>query len=112
MRQNDDGKTVAAFDILLPGVGEVVGGSAREERLDLLESAMQHHNIQGLDWYSDLRRHGSVPHAGFGIGMERLGDGMHGHKKCARRSSFSEGSWVVHIVDSVVQMNLKYICLI
>ena len=43
-----------------------------EERLDLLESAMQHHNIQGLDWYSDLRRHGSVPHAGFGIGMERL----------------------------------------
>ena len=72
MRQNDDGKTVAAFDILLPGVGEVVGGSAREERLDLLQTAMQQHGIQGLNWYADLRRHGSVPHAGFGIGMERL----------------------------------------
>ena len=72
MRQNDDGKTVAAFDILLPGVGEVVGGSAREERLDLLEIAMQKQNIQGLEWYADLRRHGTVPHAGFGIGMERL----------------------------------------
>ena len=72
MRQNDDGKTVAAFDILLPGVGEVVGGSAREERLDLLQTAMQQHGIQGLNWYADLRRHGSVPHAGFGIGMERF----------------------------------------
>jgi asparaginyl-tRNA synthetase len=72
MRQNDDGKTVAAFDILLPGVGEVVGGSAREERLDLLEVAMQKNGIHGLEWYADLRRHGSVPHAGFGVGMERL----------------------------------------
>ena len=72
MRQNDDGKTVAAFDVLLPGVGEVVGGSAREERRDLLESAMCAKQLENMDWYVDLRRHGTVPHAGFGIGFERL----------------------------------------
>ena len=72
MRSNDDGKTVAAFDILFPGVGEIVGGSGREERLDYLENAMQKKAVNGLDWYVDLRRHGTVPHAGFGIGFERL----------------------------------------
>ena len=72
MRRNDDGKTVAAFDILFPGVGEIVGGSGREERLDRLESAMKEKQVEGLDWYVDLRRHGTVPHAGFGIGLERL----------------------------------------
>lgn len=73
MRVNDDGKTVRAMDVLLPGVGEIIGGSQREERLDVLESRMKE---QGLDpeayrWYSDLRRYGTVPHSGFGLGLER-----------------------------------------
>jgi len=73
MRVNDDGKTVAAMDVLVPGVGEIIGGSQREERLEVLESRMRD---QGLDpahysWYSDLRRYGTVPHAGFGLGLER-----------------------------------------
>ena len=74
MRQNDDGKTVAAMDVLVPGIGEIVGGSQREERLDLLETAMAAHGIdvKGYSWYVDLRRYGSVPHAGFGLGFERL----------------------------------------
>ena len=74
MRLNDDNKTVAAMDILLPGVGEIVGGSQREDRFDVLESRIK---SAGLDpneysWYLDLRRYGSVPHAGFGLGFERL----------------------------------------
>ncbi|XP_057872736.2 asparagine--tRNA ligase, chloroplastic/mitochondrial isoform X2 [Cryptomeria japonica] len=74
MRQNADGKTVAAMDVLVPKVGELIGGSQREERLELLESRMEE---LGLDketywWYLDLRRYGSVPHAGFGLGFERL----------------------------------------
>lgn len=74
MRLNDDGTTVAAMDILVPGIGELVGGSQREERLELLEGRMR---AAGLDleeysWYLDLRRFGSVPHAGFGLGFERL----------------------------------------
>ncbi len=74
MRQNDDGKTAAAMDLLVPGIGEIVGGSQREERLDVLESLMA---AQGLEpenysWYADLRRYGSVPHAGYGLGFERL----------------------------------------
>ncbi len=74
MRQNDDERTVAAMDLLVPGIGEIVGGSQREERLDRLTAAM---NAQGLDeetyrWYVDLRRYGSVPHAGYGMGFERL----------------------------------------
>lgn len=75
MRQNDDGKTVGAVDLLVPGVGEIVGGSAREERVDLLEAAMRSHGVLesgDLDWYVDLRRFGSVPHAGWGLGFERL----------------------------------------
>ena len=74
MRQNDDGKTVAAMDVLVPGVGEIVGGSQREERLDRLVAAMQAHglNLAGYGWYVDTRRFGSVPHAGFGLGFERL----------------------------------------
>jgi asparaginyl-tRNA synthetase len=73
MRVNDDGKTVAAMDVLVPGVGEVIGGSQREERLDVLEQRMKE---QGLDpqaywWYLDLRRYGTVPHSGFGLGLER-----------------------------------------
>jgi asparaginyl-tRNA synthetase len=74
MRLDDDGRTVAAMDILVAGIGELVGGSQREERFDLLASRM---TAAGLDleqygWYLDLRRYGSVPHAGFGLGFERL----------------------------------------
>lgn len=74
MRQNSDGKTVAAMDILAPGIGEIVGGSQREERLDLLQSRMQESNIpiQDMQWYLDTRRFGTVPHAGFGLGFERM----------------------------------------
>jgi asparaginyl-tRNA synthetase len=74
MRQNDDGKTVAAMDILAPGIGEIVGGSQREERLDKLESRMKEMNIptHELWWYLDTRRFGTVPHAGFGLGFERM----------------------------------------
>lgn len=74
MRQNDDGKTVAAMDILFPGIGEIIGGSQREERLDKLETRMQEIGIpaEELSWYLDTRRFGSCPHAGFGLGFERL----------------------------------------
>jgi len=74
MRQNDDGKTVAAMDILAPGIGEIVGGSQREERLNKLTERMNemHISTEELDWYLDTRRFGTVPHAGFGLGFERL----------------------------------------
>lgn len=74
MRQNEDGKTVAAMDILAPGIGEIVGGSQREERLDLLLTRMQEMNIPSteMEWYLDTRRYGTVPHAGFGLGFERM----------------------------------------
>src|SRR5690606_30162372 len=74
MRINEDGKTVAAMDILVPGIGEIVGGSQREERLDKLEERMKEMNIPAdeLWWYLDTRRFGSVPHAGFGLGFERM----------------------------------------
>ncbi len=74
MRQNEDGKTVAAMDILAPGIGEIVGGSQREERLDVLLDRMKEMNVpaEELWWYLDTRRFGSVPHAGFGLGFERL----------------------------------------
>jgi asparaginyl-tRNA synthetase len=74
MRQNDDGKTVRAMDILFPGIGEIVGGSQREERLEKLETRMKEMNIpaEELWWYLDTRRFGACPHAGFGLGFERL----------------------------------------
>ena len=74
MRQNDDGKTVAAMDVLFPGVGEIVGGSQREERLEVLRSKCKDFDIEEeeLWWYMDTRKFGSVPHAGFGMGFERL----------------------------------------
>jgi asparaginyl-tRNA synthetase len=73
MRVNDDGKTVRAMDVLVPGVGEIIGGSQREERLDILEQRMreQHLDPHQYGWYLDLRRYGTVPHAGFGLGLER-----------------------------------------
>jgi asparaginyl-tRNA synthetase len=74
MRQNDDGKTVAAMDILAPGIGEIVGGSQREERLEKLEQRMKemHVPVEEMWWYLDTRRYGTVPHAGFGLGFERM----------------------------------------
>ena len=72
MRQNDDGRTVAAMDVLVPGVGEIIGGSQREERLAMLDARMAPPTREELWWYRDLRRYGSVPHAGFGLGLERL----------------------------------------
>ncbi|MDB5060487.1 MAG: asparagine--tRNA ligase, partial [Mucilaginibacter sp.] len=74
MRQNDDGKTVAAMDILFPGIGEIIGGSQREERLENLERRMDEMGIpkDELWWYLDTRRFGTCPHAGFGLGFERL----------------------------------------
>jgi asparaginyl-tRNA synthetase len=72
MRLNDDGRTVAAMDVLAPGIGEIIGGSQREERLDVLESRMEPALRDELWWYRDLRRYGTVPHAGFGLGFERL----------------------------------------
>jgi asparaginyl-tRNA synthetase len=74
MRLNDDGKTVAAMDVLVPKVGEIIGGSQREERIEVLEQRMNQIGIpiENLQWYFDLRRFGSAPHAGFGLGFERL----------------------------------------
>ncbi len=74
MRQNEDGKTVAAMDILAPGIGEIVGGSQREERLEKLEGRMKEMGlpVEEMWWYLDTRRYGSVPHAGFGLGFERM----------------------------------------
>jgi asparaginyl-tRNA synthetase len=73
MRNNDDGNTVAAMDVLAPGIGEIIGGSQREERLDLLDARMTELGIdrEHYSWYRDLRRYGTVPHAGFGLGFER-----------------------------------------
>jgi asparaginyl-tRNA synthetase len=74
MRLNDDNKTVTAMDLLVPGIGEIVGGSQREERLDVLEANMRRHKMDPAEykWYLDLRRYGSVPHSGFGLGFERM----------------------------------------
>ncbi len=74
LRLNDDEKTVTAMDLLVPGIGEIIGGSQREERYDVLLENFKHHNIdpEAYSWYADLRKFGTVPHAGFGLGFERL----------------------------------------
>ncbi|PYM05710.1 MAG: asparagine--tRNA ligase [Verrucomicrobia bacterium] len=74
MRLNDDDRTVTAMDLLVPGIGEIVGGSQREERLEFLEANMRRHKMDPADykWYLDLRRYGTVPHSGFGLGFERM----------------------------------------
>ena len=74
MRLNDDEKTVAAMDVLAPGIGEIIGGAQREERLDYLDRRMAQFGLDPAhyQWYRDLRRYGTVPHAGFGLGFERL----------------------------------------
>ena len=74
MRQNDDAKTVAAMDVLLPDIGEIIGGAQREERPEKLIHAMEDHGIDlaEMAWYTDTRKYGSVPHSGFGLGLERM----------------------------------------
>jgi asparaginyl-tRNA synthetase len=74
MRLNDDGKTVAAADCLVPGIGEIIGGSQREERIEVLEKRMKEMNLEPEDywWYLDLRRYGGTKHSGFGLGFERM----------------------------------------
>ena len=74
MRVNDDGRTVAAMDVLAPGIGEIIGGSQREERLEVLDARLDEMKLNKQDywWYRDLRKYGTVPHAGFGLGFERL----------------------------------------
>lgn len=74
MRVNEDNKTVAAMDILVPGIGEIIGGSQREERFDQLKARMQELKInpEVYSWYLDLRKYGTMPHSGFGLGLERL----------------------------------------
>lgn len=74
MRLNDDEKTVAAMDVLAPGIGEIIGGSEREDRIDVLDRRIEESNLnkESYQWYRDLRRYGSVPHAGFGLGLERF----------------------------------------
>ena len=73
MRMNDDNKTVAAMDVLVPGIGEMIGGSQREERLDRFDQRLDELKLdkESYSWYRDLRRYGTVPHAGFGLGFER-----------------------------------------
>src|SRR5207247_5542185 len=73
MRLNEDGKTVAAMDVLAPGIGEIIGGSQREERLEVLDGRLDEMKLDkhAYNWYRDLRRYGTVPHAGFGLGFER-----------------------------------------
>jgi asparaginyl-tRNA synthetase len=73
MRLNDDNKTVAAMDVLAPGIGEIIGGSQREERLDVLDARIDEMGLpkENYWWYRDLRRYGTVPHSGFGLGFER-----------------------------------------
>lgn len=74
MRLNEDDKTVSAMDVLFPGIGEIIGGSQREERFDVLKKKMAEMDVdeEELFWYLDTRKFGSVPHAGFGLGLERL----------------------------------------
>lgn len=90
MRSNDDNKTVAAMDVLAPGVGEIIGGSVREERYDLLLSKIQQANLnpQTLNWYLELRKYGTAPHAGFGLGLERVVSYITGVQNLRDISSF------------------------
>jgi tRNA synthetases class II (D, K and N) len=87
MRVNDDGRTVAAMDVLAPGIGEIIGGSQREERLEVLDQSMTERGIdrEHYTWYRDLRRYGTVPHAGFGLAPAfRRGHPRLRHRPCQR----------------------------
>ena len=95
MRLNDDEKTVAAMDVLAPGIGEIIGGSQREERLDVLDRRLDamHLDKQAYAWYRDLRRYGTVPHAGFGLGLRADDSVCDGNGEYPRRdpvSAFAE----------------------
>ena len=72
MKLNDDGKTVRAMDVLFPKIGEIIGGSQREESLEKLQKRVDELGLTGMEWYLDTRRFGTVPHSGFGLGFERL----------------------------------------
>ena len=87
MRLNDDERTVAAMDVLAPGIGEIVGGSQREERLDVLDARIEEMGLERAAywWYRDLRRYGTVPHAGFGLGFDRALAIRHRHGQHPRR---------------------------
>ena len=91
MRVNDDGRTVAAMDVLAPGIGEIIGGSQREERLDVLDARMAERAIdkEHYGWYRDLRRYGTVPHAGFGLGLRAHARVCDGPRQRARRDPVS-----------------------
>jgi asparaginyl-tRNA synthetase len=105
MRLNDDGRSVAAMDVLAPGIGEIIGGSQREERLEVLDARMAERGIDRghYAWYRDLRRYGTVPHAGFGLGFERtltyvtglanVRDGMPSPTRERRETRGIEGGW-------------------
>ena len=92
MRVNDDGRTVAAMDVLAPGIGEIIGGSQREERLETLDRNMAERSIdrEHYAWYRDLRRYGTVPHAGFGLGFERTLAYVTGPRQRPRRHPVSK----------------------
>ena len=72
MKLNDDGKTVRAMDVLFPKIGEIIGGSQREENYEKLMKIVEEMGLEGMDWYLDTRKYGTVPHSGFGLGFERL----------------------------------------
>ena len=92
MRLNDDDKTVAAMDLLVPGVGEIIGGSQREERLDVLKARMAEVGLEEAPywWYLDLRRYGSARHAGYGLGFERAVMYLTGNQQYTRRNIIPE----------------------
>ena len=94
MRVNDDGRTVAAMDVLAPGIGEIIGGSQREERLEVLDARMAERGVdhEHYAWYRDLRRYGTVPHAGFGLGFERTLVLRHRAFQRARRDPVPENA--------------------
>ena len=94
MRLNDDGKTVAACDLLVPGVGEIIGGSQREERLDVLQKRMEELGLEEKDywWYLDLRKYGGVKHAGYGLGFERMDHVSDRNEQYPRRAAVPENT--------------------
>ena len=106
MRQNDDGKTVAAMDVLAPGIGEIIGGSQREERLDILDARIARFGLDPAhyQWYRDFRRYGTVPHAGFGLGLER-DDLRHRDGEHPRRDPFPRTPGTPHLTSFLTVIN-------
>ena len=100
MRMNDDGKTVGAMDILFPGIGEIIGGSQREERYDVLLNRMKEMNIpeEEMSWYLDTRRFGTCPHAGLWLGLRKNDSFCYRNGEHTRCYSFSKVSWKCRIL--------------